>query len=181
MNINMTRNHRISLMASILAIAVCFGYVGSALAQAPADPTNATLAFDKLKTLVGHWESTSDKGTGSTTYQLVSGGTVLLEHTNMPGEQEMITAYYVDGDRLLLTHYCEVGNQPRMQAATFDAAANILDFHFLDATNLQNPASGHMHNVVIKFHSSSEIAEDWTFYKDGKPGFTVPVLYHRVN
>jgi hypothetical protein len=177
----MTRNRRFSLISLTLAIAVGFGFVGVAFTKTPKDPANATLAFDKLKTLAGHWEATTDKGKVSATFQLVSGGTALLEHLTMPGEQEMITVYYVDGNRLLLTHYCEAGNQPRMEASAFDSNSEAIDFRFLDATNLPNPDAGHMHNVQIKFHGPNEVAADWTFYKGGKPGFTASLLYRRVD
>ena len=177
----MNRNQRISLMALTLAIAVCFGFAGTAFPQTPKDPANATQAFDKLKMLAGRWEATTDKGKASAAFQLVSGGTALLERMNMPGEQEMITVYYLDGNRLLLTHYCEAGNQPRMQATSFDPKTDEIDFHFLDATNLPSPDAGHMHRVVIKLHGAGELAEDWTFNRGGKPGFTVPLLYHRVD
>src|ERR1700722_9269903 len=163
-----------------LAIAVCLAAANGAYAQNDATSSaNASAAFNKLKTLAGHWEANTSKGKASATYQLVSGGTALLENTNMPGETEMISVYYLDGDRLLLTHYCEAGNQPRLQADGIDAA-NAIDFRFLDATNLANPAAGHMHHVVFKFQGANEVAQDWTFYKDGKPGFTVPVDWHRV-
>jgi hypothetical protein len=167
-------------MALTLVMAVCFGLAGAS-AQTSKDPANATLAFDKLKTLSGRWEAATDKGKVSATLQLVSGGTALLEHLSMPGEQEMVTMYYLDGNRLLLTHYCKTGNQPRMQASSFDPQSNAIDFQFLDATNLASPDAGHMHQVVIKFNGPSEVAADWTFYQGGKPGFTVPILYHRVD
>ena len=177
----MKRNRRIALMALALAVAVCFGLGKKAFAQSAKDAANAAQAFDKLKTLAGHWEATTDKGKGSATFQVVSGGTALLERTYMPGEKEMITVYHLDGNRLLLTHYCEAGNQPRMQATSFDPKTNEIDFNFLDATNLASPEAGHMHHVVIKLQGPSELAENWTFNQGGKPGFTVPVLYHRVD
>jgi len=133
------------------------------------------------KTLVGRWEAQTDKGPAVATYQLISGGTVLLERAEMGADHEMITAYYVDGNRLLLTHYCMAGNQPRMQAGSFDPKTNQIDFQFLDATNLPDPKAGHMHNAVFTFVGPSEVTQNWTFYKDGKPGFTVPLDYHRVD
>lgn len=169
-----SRLARIALAIAVLALA------NAAFGQSDAPSANAGAAFSKLKTLAGHWEATTSKGKASATYQLVSGGTALLENTSMPGETEMISVYYLDGDRLLLTHYCEAGNQPRLQADGIDAA-NAIDFRFLDATNLANPAVGHMHHVVIKFQGANEVAQDWTFYKDGKPGFTVPIDWHRVD
>ena len=177
----MKKHNRISLMALTLAIAACLGFAGMPFAQITKDPANAAPAFEKLKALVGHWEATTDKGKASATYQLVAGGSALLERTEVAGEREMITVYHLDGNRLLLTHYCEAGNQPRMQAGPFDPKANEIDFRFLDATNLSSPDAGHMHNVVIKFNGPNEVAEDWTFYQGGKPGFTVPLLYHRVD
>ena len=177
----MYRNERISLIALTLAIAVCFGFASAAFTETPKDTANAALAFDKLKSLAGRWEATTDKGKVSATFQVVSGGTTLLEHLNMPGEQEMVTTYYLDGNRLLLTHYCAAGNQPRMQATSFDPNTNVIDFQFLDATNLPSPNAGHMHHVVIKLHGSTELSEDWTFNQGGKPGFTVPLLFHRVD
>jgi hypothetical protein len=177
----MKKNSRITLMALTLAVAVCIGFWDTAFAQVSKDAANATQAFDKLKTLTGRWEATTDKGKALATFQVVSGGTALLERTDMPGEKEMITVYHLDGNRLLLTHYCEAGNQPRMQATSFDPKTNEIDFNFLDATNLASPDAGHMHHVVIKLQGASELAENWTFHQGGKPGFTVPLLYHRVD
>ena len=61
----------------------------------------------------------------------------------------MMTVYYLDGDRLLLTHYCMAGNQPRMQARAFNPETGEVDFEFLDATNLA-PGGGHMHNAKFR-------------------------------
>jgi hypothetical protein len=177
----MNRTHRICLMLLTLAIAGSFGFAGAAFCETPKDAANAAQGFEKLKALAGRWEATTDKGKASTTFQVVSGGTALLERMNIAGEQEMITVYYIDGNRLLLTHYCEAGNQPRMQADAFDPKTNAIDFHFLDGTNLQNGEAGHMHHAVIKFNGTNELAEDWTFYNGGKPQFTVPLLFHRVD
>jgi len=43
------------------------------------------------------------------------GGTAVLERFTHPGSggpQTMLTVYHLDGDDLLLTHYCVAGNQP---------------------------------------------------------------------
>jgi hypothetical protein len=112
----MNKTHRITLIGWTLAMAVCLGFARPSSAQPAKDPANAALAYAKLKTLAGKWEATTDKGKVTTTYQLVSGGTALLERMEMGAGHEMITVYYIDGNRLLLTHYCEAGNQPRMRA-----------------------------------------------------------------
>jgi hypothetical protein len=177
----MNKTRRICLMTLTLTMAMGLGFARTSFAQTAKDPANAALAFAKLKTLEGKWEATTDKGKVTTTYQLVSGGTALLERMAIGTSHEMITVYYIDGNRLLLRHYCDAGNQPRMQADSFDSKTNAIDFQFLDATNLANPDAGHMHHAVITFHGPNEVDEDWTFYQGGKPGFTVPFVYHRVD
>src|SRR5215470_11959827 len=108
------------LLVLSLAIGIGIGFPTGASAQtSKVNLLNADLAFEKLKTLVGRWEAQTDKGPAVATYQLISGGTVLLERVEMGGDHDMITAYYVDRNRLLLTHYCAAGNQPRMQAGSF--------------------------------------------------------------
>jgi hypothetical protein len=79
----------------------------------------------------------------------------------------MLTVYYLDGNRLLLTHFCMAGNQPRMEAASYDPAAGVLRFRFLDATNLTTPGAGHMHNSAFRFVDDNHLTSDWQFYENG--------------
>ena len=141
---------------------------------------NATQAFDKLKTLAGQWEADSDKGKVTSSIELVSNGTALLEKINVPGDGEMVTVYYVEGNRLVLTHYCSAGNQPHMQASAYDPNSGQIRFDFASATNLSSSADAHMHTATIKVLGPDSFSADWTLYKDGKAAFTVPLTFHRV-
>jgi hypothetical protein len=108
---NVRKRRVILLIALSLAIGIGLAYPATASAlTSKNDPSNADRAFEKRKTLVGRWEAKTNRGTAVATYQLISGGTVLLEWMEMSADHEMITAYYVDGNRLLLTHYCTAGN-----------------------------------------------------------------------
>jgi len=151
-----------------------------ASAAAAPDQNNAGLAFDRLKSLAGQWEATTEKGKAVTTYELVSSGTALLERIKMAGESEMLTVYHLDGNHLVLTHYCEAGNQPRMQAEPFDPASNQIRFDFVSVSNLASPNAGHMHQAVIKLEGPDEFGADWTWQENGKAGFHAVLQYHRV-
>jgi hypothetical protein len=146
----------------------------------PDTSTNADAAFARLKTLVGEWEATTNSGKVHLTYELVSGNTALLERESSETMPSMVTVYYVDGGRLLLTHYCMAGNQPRMQAKALNPDTGELDFQFLDATNLTSPAAGHMHNAKIRIVDNSHLVSEWQFYENGKPKFNETAQYTRV-
>ena len=176
----MSRTQKIALMALVLSSVVGFGLIGAAFAQTN-QPNGATAAFEKLKTLAGRWEADTKISTATATMEVVSGGKAVIEHISIQGKHDMITVYYVDHNRLLLTHYCDSGTQPRMSASGIDAKTNSIDFHFLDITNLASADSMHMHDVVIDFAGPNQIAEHWTMYEGGKSGRTETFDYHRVN
>jgi len=166
--------NRFLVALSLLAFSACLAGAGGK------DDRNAAAAFAKLKTLVGQWEADTDKGKITSTYELVSNGTALVEHVNAPGEDAMVTVYHLDGSYLVLTHYCIAGNQPHMQAKAFDPASNKISFDFVSAGNLASPGDGHMHSVQVSFIGPDAFKSDWTFYKDGKPAFTEPFQFRRV-
>jgi hypothetical protein len=163
-----------------LAVAGCWAWAGSGERTAAQDHSNAGAAFEKLKALAGQWEATTEQGKVTSSLEPVSNGTALLEKLTVPGEAEMVTVYYLDGNRLVLTHYCAAGNQPHMQAEVFNPGSNQIKFDFAGATNLKSAGDGHMHSAQITFLGPDAFKADWTFYKDGKPAFTEPIQFHRV-
>jgi hypothetical protein len=162
------------LMYGLLVVATA-GPVGHASPSGTADA-----GFERLKTLVGEWRTDLASGPAQLSYELVAGGTTLVERETATNRPTMITLYHRDGDRLLLTHFCMVGNQPRMQARPFDAATGELAFDFLDATNLAGPGAGHMHSTTIRFVDADHIDTVWQFYDKGQPSMTERARYARV-
>ncbi len=136
--------------------------------------------FDRLKTLVGEWKSDVVSGEVSLSYELIAGGTALIERESGAGRPTMMTMYHRDGERLLLTHYCMAGNQPRMQAR-YDRAKNEIAFDFVDATNLTNPDATHMHNVTIRFVNDHQIETAWQLYQKGTATGVERARYTRIH
>ena len=128
--------------------------------------SDAQKSFEKLKTLAGSWQGKTQNGQPvQVVYRVTSGGSALM--SEIIGDEDMITMFHLDGDRLLMTHYCGAGNQPRMKA-TSSADGKSLSFEFLDATNLASPQAGHMHRVVFTFPDADHHTEEWFFLQDGK-------------
>jgi hypothetical protein len=157
-----------------------FLFFGATAAQVASESSDTAAAFERLKTLVGEWESTAGGEHAQLSYELVAGGTALLERETGANRPAMLTLYHRDGDRLLLTHYCMAGNQPRMQARSYDARTGELAFEFVDGTNLASPAAGHMHSAAIRFVDSTHIETVWQFYENSKARMTERATYTRV-
>jgi len=123
-------------------------------------------SFGKLKSLAGIWEGKASNGEPvRESYRVTANGSTLMNE--IEGEHNMITMFHLDGDRLLLTHYCGAGNQPRMKAIPV-ADGNSVAFEFLDATNLTSPESGHMHRAVFTLVDDKHLTEEWVWRQDGK-------------
>ena len=133
--------------------------------------SDAQKSFDKLKTLSGVWEGkvTTDmkipepleKIPMQIVLRTTSRGNALMHEMSSTGSpDDPITMFYLDEDRVLLTHYCDAGNRPRM-AGKLSPDGKTLEFTLLDVagSNLQE----HMHHVIFTFIDADHHTEDWTF------------------
>lgn len=168
----------------ILATAVLLALTAIAAAADTPSATDAATAFARLKSLAGDWEAKKQNGGAARVqYEVISGGSAVLERFDDPDMgtgSGMVTVYYLDGGRRLLTHYCMARNQPRMQAQAFDRASGKLRFAFLDATGLSSPDAGHIHNAIFHFADANHFSAEWQFFENGKPKMTESFEYTRI-
>src|SRR5579863_8926676 len=128
----------------------------------------AQKSFEQLKSLAGSWDGTVDGQPMHVSLRVTSMGNALMHEMKGPGPDDPITMFNLDGDRLLLTHYCDAGNQPRM-VATISPDGKTIVFSFLEATNLLSTQMGHMQRVTFTFIDPDHHAEKWEFaMADGK-------------
>src|SRR5271169_6764690 len=97
----------------------------AALAQ-----SSAQKSFEQLKALAGSWEGAMDGQPLHVSLRVTSMGNALLHEMKGAGPDDPITLFHLDGDRLLLTHYCDAGNQPRM-VATISPDGKTIVFNFI--------------------------------------------------
>ena len=140
----------------------------------------AAEAFDRLKTLEGTWQGISERGgRASLTISVIGRGSAVVETYRDADNDQMVTVYYLDGERLMLRHYCVAKNQPRMEATTFDPSTGDLRFEFVDATNLA-PGAGHMHEITIRMVDRDHLVSGARYFKDEKPLFSESTAFTRL-
>jgi hypothetical protein len=130
--------------------------------------------LDQFKQLAGDWigKGPHEEKEMVVNYKVTSNGSAVVE-TIMPGtDHEMVTVIHPDGDDLILTHYCALGNQPKMRAKTKGDDKKVA-FEFTGATNMKSDKDMHMHNVTFTFVDKDTLKADWTHYMDGKDGGVV--------
>ena len=149
-------------------------------AQSDAPKSDAQKSFDQLKTLAGTWHATittdppvkemGNGAIGDVSLRVTSRGNALVHEMSEAGKDDPtkydhpVTMFYLDGDRLLLTHYCDAGNRPRM-AARVSPDGKTVEFDFLDVAG--STTHGNMHHAVFTFIDANHHTEDWTYMMPG--------------
>jgi hypothetical protein len=136
--------------------------------------SDAKQSFDKLKTLAGSWQghvttippkAEMEGKAMQVTLRVTSMGNALMhEMTGAGRPDDPITMLYLDGDRLLLTHYCDAGNRPRM-VGKLSPDGKTAEFDFLDVAG--NLEYGHMQHAKFTFVDADHHSEEWTYLQPG--------------
>jgi hypothetical protein len=193
------------VLIGVLAVVLALGATVASLAQTSggggADPK---ALFEELKKLQGDWDAQwqsrtyqADKPAVRTQIRVIAGGTAVRETTGTGTDQEMASIYHLDGNDLVITHYCALGNQPQMRlsktksklakagaaAAAAGDNATTLSFGLSRVSNLappvtakagtaaaakKNPASSYMRLDEIKIVNPDLVETHWTIFQNGK-------------
>ena len=161
---------RAILVCGLLLAAPAVGDGGDkAAVKTKAQPTNAN--FEEMKKLAGTWLA-ADKD-GKPTDQVVSiikvtsGGSAIHE-THFPGQpMEMMSVYTTEGSDLILTHYCVLGNQPRLKADP-KSPTNQIVFQFAGG-NVDAKKEKHMHGITYTFVDPDHIELKGEGWENGAP------------
>jgi hypothetical protein len=149
-----------AVVTTILFLATFFARAGQI--------ENST-SLDGLKSLVGDWTATDAGGKLFTaSFRLISNGTALEETVNSSHDTQMVSIYSADGARVAMTHFCSMGNQPRLETPSERPNPNEFVFSFTGATNLASPNDQHLHSMVITMEGPDHFTEAWTIRVNGK-------------
>ena len=164
------------ILLSLSAVA----WAQSAATAAPRK-SEAQKSFDVMKTLEGTWEGSvsmepphpemSDGKPLHVSLRTTSRGNAMVHEMQSAGTpldatkyDHPVTMFYVENDRLVLTHYCDAGNRPRMVGKVSPDGKKV-EFEFLDLSGGNN--YGHMYHAVFTTIDANHHTEDWTYMMPG--------------
>ena len=129
-------------------------------------------AFEALKKLVGDWVQEENAGKAdapiASSYKLTASGSALHE-TMFPGtDHEMINVYHMDGENLVFTHFCALGNQPRLKYQK-GSDPKVLEFKSISVSNAKSLNDMHMGQVKFTLKDDTHLRAEWQGLVDQKP------------
>ena len=135
-------------------------------------PSAAQANLERLKKLAGTWVEADKDGKPTdkvvSVVKVTAGGSAVSE-TIFPGtEQEMLSVYHLDHGDLVMTHYCMLGNQPKMKADPKSPTGTI-HFAFAGGTNLDSAKDKHMHEGTVTFVDDDHVEWSGVAWEGGKP------------
>ena len=190
-------------MILVASLALVFGVVASTAAQSakgrPKAATGApeTIVYDAasamafLTTTAGEWApgtggqhehggaaaptgskqniiDVKTKAAGSAVVHTYRAGT--------PGEME--TVFHMDGDQLLLTHYCALQNAPILKFVKSDKPGE-LKFVFAGGTNFDPKVDAHLHESTFVIKDNDTIEQRSTVFANDKAQPELKSVLHR--
>jgi hypothetical protein len=112
--------------------------------------------------------SVKTKAAGSAVVHTYAAGT--------PGEME--TVFHMDGDQLLLTHYCALQNAPVLRFEKSDKPGE-LKFVFEGGTNFDPNVDAHLHLSTFQIKDKDTIEQRSTVFANGKAQPELKSVLHR--
>lgn len=174
-------------MISRFALAVLFCLpLGACASTTPAvvdvDPAMREPLFAAVTALEGRWEGSAEMEGEAVDlvaeFAVSSGGSVVREVMSPGGPFEMTNMYALDGNGLVMTHYCAAGNQPHMRATALEG--NRLAFRSEGVSDYKPTDEYYMGEMTLVLVDDDTIEQHWkAFDRDGVGHENVFTL-HRV-
>ncbi|HST44251.1 MAG TPA: hypothetical protein VLK29_03400 [Luteimonas sp.] len=131
-------------------------------------------AWSRMLDLAGSWRLAAAATPRQAAFRLVlapvSRGSALEERYGDPAGDTTRTLFHRDGGRILATHYCAQGNQPRLAwNPAVSGGPDPIAFAFIDATNLPDPGASHLVRLSLALDAQGRLVRDEVYAsRDGE-------------
>jgi hypothetical protein len=170
--------HHVSVLTLTLALAATGCRSSAATRVVEVDPAQRAELLAAVSGLQGRWVMQTPDGPAYTEFALTSSGSAVRE-TMFPGTpHEMTNMYALDGNSLVLTHYCAGGNQPRMRAERL--VDGRLEFLPDGVGDLKAPDELYMGAMTLVRIDADHIEERWVAYNQGEEDHSPVFTLERV-
>jgi hypothetical protein len=139
---------------------------------------DAQSAMEYFRSLSGEWVAASaahehnEAGAAGAptalTFRTKAVGSAVVQTTRQGTPGEMETIFHMDGDTLLLTHYCALQNAPVLRFEKTNVPGEI-KFVFHGGTNFDPAVDAHFHEGTFRVKDKDTFEQTFTVYTNGKP------------
>jgi hypothetical protein len=159
-----------ALLICLVVAMACVTSVAQTTTPPKNAPSDAQKMFDSMKALAGTWQGTIMGISINVTIRVASSGTAILHEATTDGGRppnHEITMFYVEGDRLLATHYCDGDNRARFEGK-MSPDGKKSEFTSLDVTGATQ--GGLVKHMAFTMIDANKHLVEFTFIRpDGKP------------
>ncbi len=132
-------------------------------------PYAGSAELQKMKSLAGVWEMPDPMNPGGKSqvvYEVTSNGSAVVERMATGTPHEMVSVYHDEKGKLAMTHYCAIGNQPKL--ALESASGDKIKLNFAKNNVINPKKEDHMHSLEITFQGPDQMTQSWAGYMKGK-------------
>ena len=132
-------------------------------------PVVGSAEFQKIKSLAGTWEAPDPMTPGGKTkvvYEVTSNGSAVVERLGPGTPYEMVSVYHDEKGELAMTHYCAIGNQPKL--ALESSSPDKIKLSFAKNNVIDPKKEDHMHSLEMTFLGPDQVKQEWSGYRGGK-------------
>ena len=123
----------------------------------------AAQQFARIASLEGRWR-VAETDALEIVFEITARGQTVVERWETASGLHSMTVYHRDGEKIIATHYCPQGNQPRLETVTGDAAGgkDHIAFALRDITGLDEGES-HAFSLAFTFAEDGSLVRSETY------------------
>jgi hypothetical protein len=141
--------------------------LGAGGAGAAPPPSSAAAAFAVFQALQGKWTIHASFHVIATemTYDIGSKRSIVTEEFG-----KELSVFTIDHGTVLMTHYCNAGNQPRLRLK-LPVSHGVYDFAMSDITGLDDPHAAHVREIMYRIRDARtiDLTITWAGVGDAPP------------